>query len=147
MRPEGFPRWAFAGCPWQLFNSSHVRDRDKALLRSILVGGVWNGLLLGQVRRQVIPCRFCGAPDGDGHLFWEGTFLLLVETREKPEFHDLMRMDKGQSAQVFALAWLAPYAVWSGVPGASPWAASAAESALHVVEAALGRYSLELITD
>ena len=29
----------------QLLNSSHVRDRDKGLLRSILVGGVWNGFL------------------------------------------------------------------------------------------------------
>ena len=27
----------------QLLNSSHVRERDKALLRSVLVGGVWNG--------------------------------------------------------------------------------------------------------
>ena len=32
----------------QLLNSSHVRERDKALLRSIMVGGVWNGLLLGK---------------------------------------------------------------------------------------------------
>ena len=31
----------------QLLNSSHVRDRDKGLLRSILVGGVWNDFLLG----------------------------------------------------------------------------------------------------
>ena len=31
----------------QLLNSSHVREREKALLRSIMVGGVWNGLLLG----------------------------------------------------------------------------------------------------
>ena len=30
----------------QLPNSSHVRERDKALLRSIMVGGVWNGFLL-----------------------------------------------------------------------------------------------------
>ena len=30
----------------QLLNSSHVRERDKALLRSIMVGGVWNGFLL-----------------------------------------------------------------------------------------------------
>ena len=28
----------------QLLNSSHVRERDKALLRSIMVGGVWNGM-------------------------------------------------------------------------------------------------------
>ena len=53
----------------QLLNSSHVREREKALLRSIMVGGVWNGLLLGRVRSQAVPCRFCGAPDGDGHLF------------------------------------------------------------------------------
>ena len=42
----------------QLLNSSHVRERDTALLRSIMVGGVWNGFLLGQVRNQVLPCRF-----------------------------------------------------------------------------------------
>ena len=53
----------------RLLNSSHVEERDKALLRSIMVGGVWNGFLLGRVRNQVLPCRFCGAPDGDGHLF------------------------------------------------------------------------------
>ena len=79
----------------QLLNSSHVRERDKALLRSVMVGGVWNGFLLGRVRSQVHPCRFCGAPDHDGHLFWECTFPPLVEIRENPEFHDLMRMDKG----------------------------------------------------
>ena len=39
----------------QLLNSSHVRERDKALLRSIMVGGVWNGLLLGRVRSQAVP--------------------------------------------------------------------------------------------
>ena len=78
----------------QLFNSSHVRERDQTLLRSVMVGGVWNGFLLGRVRHQVVPCRFCGAPDGDGHLFWECTFPPLVEIRENPEFHDLMRMDK-----------------------------------------------------
>ena len=27
----------------QLLNSSHVRERDKALLRGVMVGGVWNG--------------------------------------------------------------------------------------------------------
>ena len=58
----------------QLLNSSHVKERGKALLRSIMVGDVWNGFLLSQVRGQTVPCRFCGAPDGDGHLFWECTF-------------------------------------------------------------------------
>ena len=62
----------------QLFNSDHVRERDKALLRSILVGSVWNGFLLQRVKGQRVPCRFCG----------------LVEIREHPQFHDLTRMDK-----------------------------------------------------
>ena len=73
----------------QLLNSSHG---------SIMVGGVWNGFLLGRVRNQVLPCRFCGTPDHDGHLFWECTFPPLVEIRENPEFHDLMRMDKASLA-------------------------------------------------
>ena len=42
----------------QLLNSSHVRERDKALLRSVMVGGVWNGFLQGRVRGQPVPCRF-----------------------------------------------------------------------------------------
>ena len=78
----------------QLLNSFHVRKRDKALLRSIMVGGVWNGFLLGRIWSQPTHCRFCGAPDGDGHLFWECTFPPPVEIRETPEFHDLMRSDK-----------------------------------------------------
>ena len=78
----------------QLLNSDHVRERDKALLRSILVGGVWNGFLLGQVRGQDVPCRFCGSRDHVGHLFWDCTFPPPVEIREHPEFHDLMEMDK-----------------------------------------------------
>ena len=77
-------------CSLQLHNSSHVRDRDKGLLRSVLVGGVWNGFLLSRVKGQPVPCRFCGSLDGDGHLFWECTFPPLVEIRENPEFHDLM---------------------------------------------------------
>ena len=45
----------------------------KGFLRSIMVGGVWNGYLLGRVRHQPVPCRFCGAPDG-GNV----PFLLLL---------------------------------------------------------------------
>ena len=37
----------------KLLFSSHVRERDKALLRAILVGGVWNGFLLGRMRGEV----------------------------------------------------------------------------------------------
>ena len=55
-----------------------VAAGNKALLRSIMVGGVWNGFLLGRVRGQLVPCRFCGAPDGGGHLFLGVSFRLLL---------------------------------------------------------------------
>ena len=73
-------RKGFRGGAWldidgtlQLVNSDHVRERDKALLRSILVGGVWNGFLLERVEGQRVLCRFCGGADGDGIVlfhFW-----------------------------------------------------------------------------
>ena len=129
----------------QLLNSSHVRERDKALLRSVMVGGVWNGFLLGRVKRQPVPCRFCGSPDGDGHLFWECTFPPLVEIRENPEFHDLMREDKAHCTR--CLLWHGWLPMLSGVNGASPWAADASESALYLVEVALGRYSSGLVAE
>ena len=63
--------------------------RDKALLRSVLVGGVWNGFLLGMVRGQPVPGQ-----DGVDIFFGEEcTCSPLVEIRGNPEFHDLMRMD------------------------------------------------------
>ena len=130
----------------QLLDSSHVRERDKALLRSVMVSGVWNGFLLGRVREQPVPCRFCGAPDGDGHLLGECTFPPLVEIRESPEFHDLMRMDKAQWPRCL-LWWHGWLPVLSGVLGASPWAADASESAGYLVEAALGRYSSGLLAE
>ena len=58
----------------QLLVSSHFRERDKMLLRAILSGGVWNGFLLSKVKKEDVPCRFCGAPDNDGHLFGDYTF-------------------------------------------------------------------------
>ena len=60
-------RKGFRGGPWldldgtlQLLNAGHVRERDKALLRDILVSGVWNGFLLGKVKGQQVPYRFYG---------------------------------------------------------------------------------------
>ena len=64
----GSPLFDWDGSLKLLF-SSHVRERDKALLRAILVGGVWNGFLLGRMRGESVPCRFYGGVDGDGHLF------------------------------------------------------------------------------
>ena len=110
----------------QLLNSSHVRERDNGLLRSVMVGGVWNGFLLSRIRNQTVPCRFCGAPDHDGHLFWECTFPPLVEIRENPEFHDLMRIDKAHRPR--CLLWHGWLPMLSGGNGASPWAVDASES-------------------
>ena len=38
------------------------------------------GFLLGQVRCQDVPCRFCGGRDHDGHLFWIVLFHLYLRS-------------------------------------------------------------------
>ena len=124
----------------QLLNSSHVREIRLCFVASWL--GV-NGFLLGGGREQPVPCRFCGAPDGDGHLFGECTFPPLVEIRESPEFHDLMRMDKAHWPR--CLLWHGWLPMLSGVRGASPDTADASESACYMVEVARGRYSSDLL--
>ena len=62
----------------QLLHAWHVRERDKALLRGIMVGeeGVWNGFLLGHAKGEIVPCRFCVGFDGDLHLFSDVLTLL-----------------------------------------------------------------------
>ena len=72
-------------------------------------------------------------------------FPPLVEIRENPEFHDLMRMEKGHWPR--CLFWHGWLPVLSGVDGASPWAASASERASYLDEAALGGYSSRLVTE
>ena len=37
----------------QLLFPDHVRERDEALLRSVMVGGVWNGFRLEKVKGQL----------------------------------------------------------------------------------------------
>ena len=105
----------------QLLNSAQVGRRDKAFLRSVMVGGVRIGFLLGRVRGQFVPCRFFGALDGDCHLLGECTFPPLVEIRENPEFQDLMREDKGHWPR--CLLWHGWLPMLSGVNGSSPWVA------------------------
>ena len=129
----------------QLLNSDHVWERDKALLRSILVGGVWNGFLLGKIQGQDVPCRFCGCRDSDGHLFWDCTFPPLVEIREHPEFHDLMEMDKTPWPR--CLLWHGWLPLLSGINGGSPWALSPAEGASNLLECSLGRYSSSQLSE
>ena len=115
------------------------------MLRSILVGGVWNGFLLQKVQGQQVPCRFCGELDSEGHLFWECPFPPLVEIREHPEFHALMEMDK--SSWPRCLLWHGWLPLLSGVNGGSPWAASPREGACNLLECALGRYSSGMLME
>ena len=80
--------------------------------------GVWNGPLLGFVRGEIVPCRFCGGPDGDGHLFWECPHSPLVRVRESPEFHDLWRLDRSTWRRCLLWHGWLPALACSG--GASP---------------------------
>ena len=75
----------------QLLNSDHVRERDKALLRSIMVGGVWNGFLLGKVRGQDVPCRFCGVVTLMVIFFGIVLFHLLLRSLNILSFMSLLR--------------------------------------------------------
>ena len=74
------------------------------LLRAIQCGGVWNGFLLGKAKKEDVSCRFSGKRDGDGHLFWECTFLLLLHVRELPEFVTLTSLDRSK--------WLVAWTLW-----------------------------------
>ena len=80
---------------------------------------------------QPVPCRFCGALDGDGHLLLECTFPPLVEIRENPEFLDLIRMDKAHWPR--CLLWHGWLPMLSGCNGVYPWSVDASVS--------LGQYS------
>ena len=78
-------------------------------------------------------------------FFWECTFPPLVEIRENPEFHDLMRLDKAHWPG--CLLWHGWLPMLSGVNGSSAWAVGASESAAYLVESALGRYSSSLVSE
>ena len=139
-RRQGFrggPLLDFRGS-MQLLDSSHVRDRDKALLRAILSGSVWNGFLLGNMRRENVPCRFCGGPDGDGHLFWDCSYLPLVAVRESPEFHEIVSMDKAGWPR--CLLWHGWLPALSGADDDVPWAVDADHVVGKRLEVALGSF-------
>ena len=68
-----------------------MSGRDKALLESVLVGGVWKW-----VTRSACTLPVLWWSRWDGHLLQKCTFPPRVEIRENPEFHDLMRMDKSR---------------------------------------------------
>ena len=124
----------------QLLASSHLRERDKMLLRAILSGGVWNGFLLSKAKKEDIRCRFCNAPDNDGHLLWDCTFLPFVELRNDPEFLPSMKWDRTDWPRcLLSHGWLP--GLTSRSTG-SPWAVAASDLAGHKIEKALGPYTL-----
>ena len=89
-RSPGVPPFLDTQGSLRLLDSYHVRERDKALLRSILVGGVWNGFSPAKMFQR----RLCGILMEMDILFWNVLHPLLIEIRENPESHDLKRMDK-----------------------------------------------------
>ena len=119
----------------QLLTSSHLRERDKMLLRAILCAGVWNGFLLGKAKKGDAPCRFCGKRDGDGHLFWECTCPPLHHVGELPEFASLVSLDRSKWPRCL---------LWHGwLPSLSdknPWASSFGDLAFSHLERCLGAY-------
>ena len=107
-------------------------------MRGILPGGVWNGFLLGFVRREIVPCRFCGGPDSDGHLFWECPHHPFVHIRDSPEFHDLLLLDRSSWPRCLLWHGWLPALACSG--GASPWCTSDDDVADARLERMLGSY-------
>ena len=95
-----------------------MSGRDKALLRSVMVGGVWNGFLLGRVRGSLFHVDFVMHLMVTVTFLGECTFPPLVEIRENPEYHDLMRMDEDHWQR--CLLWHGLLTMLSGVLGASP---------------------------
>ena len=102
-------------------------------LRATLAGGVWNCFLLGRMRGEHVPCRFCGGDDGDGHLLCDCTFPPLVELMESPEFCPLIQVSK-ESWPRFLL-WHGWLPALSG-NSASPWAGRAHEVARNRLDCA-----------
>ena len=112
-------------------------------MRGILSGGVWNGFLLGFVRGEIVPCRFCGGPDNDGHLFWECPHPPFVHNRESPEFRHLLLRDRSSCPRCLLWhGWLPALACAGEV---SPWAATNDDVAFARLERLLGSYSEEIV--
>ena len=82
----------------QLLDSSHSRERDKALLRESMAGGVWKGFLFGQGwGSEDVPCRFRG---GWGWSLVLGVHFSSIGLNSSKilnaGFHEVSTMDKSQ---------------------------------------------------
>ena len=83
-----------------------------------MVGGVWNGFLLGGSRGNLFHVGSVVLLMVMVTYFGECTFPPLVEIRENPEFHDLMSLDEAHWP--WCLLWHGWLPMLSGVNGAPP---------------------------
>ena len=86
---------------------------------------MWRSLeriLLGEAKKDDVPCRFCGKKNGPGHLFWECTFPLFLHVRELSEFASLTSLCSGMAGclvlaavmgGVLGLLLLVSWPVWN----------------------------------
>ena len=125
----------------QPLTSSHLRERDKMLLRTILCGGVWSGFLLDKAKKEDVLCRFCGRRDGDGHLFSECTFPSHQHVGELPEFPSLMSLDRSKWPR--SLLWYGWLPGLCGIRDNDSWAASFHYLASAQLERCLGAYPVD----
>ena len=126
----------------QLLTSSHLRERDKMLLRAILCGSVWNGFLLGKAKKEDVPCRFCGKKGWRWALFFGAYFsLLLQHVRELPELTSLMSLDR--SNWLRCLLWHGWFPGLGGISEDDPWASSFGDLAFSNFERCLGAYPVD----
>ena len=73
-----------------------------------LVGGVWSGILFGEVRGEIVPCRFCVEADDDGHLFWCCTYHPLGQLLANPELTELIQRERETYPDAYLVAWVDP---------------------------------------
>ena len=125
----------------QLLISSHLRERDKMLLRSILCGEVWDGFLMGKAESDDVRCQFCGEQDGDGHLLLGLYLSPVVNVRGLPQLLPLMVRDRSTWPRCL---------LWHGwLPGLglggerSPWADSLGQLPVGSLETVLGGYPID----
>ena len=84
------------------------------MLRSVLVGGVLGNVFFAEARFEVSLSHagFVVPRMVMVILFWECTFPPLVEIRENPEFHDLMRLGKAHWARCLLWRGWLTHAFW-----------------------------------
>ena len=103
------------------------------------------GFLLERGRTEVVSCRFCGGPDGDGHRLWECTDPPFVHISVTPEFHGMVNREKSNWHRCLLWHGWRPALACPG--GVSPCADSAENIASNRKERAHGAYSESIVRE